>query len=232
MSRRPIYVPGFIMGNFKLVKVLPDRKFLFEDNVGNSRVASYNYLKDINHKIWDSNSDFRNYKTDCNQDPNENQTETQTCPKCGKTYPLTEEFFSKNQSTNTGGKKYFRPECKPCNHEQSKLTKQAFTKAGNPERPIKGYNSKTKKTENGYPCDCCGKTSYSKQIVFDHDHDTLEHRGWVCDSCNRGLGYLGDNVEGILNAFLYLNKIPKEERTPELIENLIKQLEPIKTLEY
>ena len=46
--------------------------------------------------------------------------ETRKCSKCGVVHPLTEEFFGRNQSTNTGGDKYFRPECKVCTKKQVK----------------------------------------------------------------------------------------------------------------
>jgi hypothetical protein len=128
------------------------------------------------------------------------------CNKCGETLPLTEEFFSKNQSTNTGGNKYYRPDCKKCNKLMVDGRKKAYNNAGKPAPPNFGYDSTIKRTENGYPCDNCGKTDYAKQIVFDHDHNTLEFRGWLCDACNRSLGILGDDMDGLCNSISYLLK--------------------------
>ena len=90
---------------------------------------------------------------------------TRKCSKCGAEHPLTEEFFAKNQSTNTGGDKYFRPECKKCTKKAGQGKNQAYKLAGRPERPPLGT-----------PCYNCGRTD--KKLVFDHDHETLEHRGW------------------------------------------------------
>jgi hypothetical protein len=53
-------------------------------------------------------------------------------------------------------------------------------------------------------CDMCGCTT--KRIVFDHDHVTCKFRGWICDSCNRGLSNLGDDLEGVMRAVYYLQK--------------------------
>jgi hypothetical protein len=118
-------------------------------------------------------------------------TSTRVCSKCGVEHPLTDEFFSKNQSTNTGGDKYFRPECKLCQKKATKGKQLAFKLAGKPKRPALGT-----------PCNKCQRTD--KPLVFDHDHETLEHRGWLCDNCNRSIGMLGDTVEGLMEAVLYI----------------------------
>jgi hypothetical protein len=52
-------------------------------------------------------------------------------------------------------------------------------------------------------CECCGKES--NKIVCDHDHVTGNFRGWLCDPCNRSIGQLGDNLEGLINAVFYLS---------------------------
>lgn len=150
-------------------------------------------------------------------------TETRVCKKCGEELPLTEQYFTKNQSTNTGGDKYFRPECKKCNKKMVNGRKEAYKAAGQPETPNYGYDPETKKTKNGYPCGCCGKPNYSKQVVFDHDHETLKFRGWICDGCNRSLGILGDNLEGLSNALSYV--IGRKLSTEEIVTLINKEIE-------
>jgi hypothetical protein len=54
-------------------------------------------------------------------------------------------------------------------------------------------------------CECCKKQT--DNLVLDHDHSTNEFRGWICDACNIGIGKLGDNIEGVQNAIIYLQKI-------------------------
>jgi hypothetical protein len=138
--------------------------------------------------------------------------ESRRCVKCYEEYPLTEEFFAKNQSTNTGGNKYFRTDCKQCNNKMRLGREIAYNNAGKPEYPNYGYNPITKKTEYGYPCDNCGKTHYSKRIVFDHNHKTLTQRGWLCDGCNRALGMLGDDESGLINSLAYIYGIESKNR--------------------
>ena len=115
------------------------------------------------------------------------------CSKCSKTFPLSVEFFARNQSTNTGGNKYFRPECKTCSKKASKGKAKALKLAGKPTRPSLGT-----------PCYRCARKD--KLLVFDHDHDTLKHRGWLCDNCNRAMGMLGDNIAGMELSIKYLQE--------------------------
>jgi len=154
--------------------------------------------------------------------------ESRKCNVCNQVFPLTTEFFAKNQSTNTGGDKYFRPDCKICNKKMANGRKNAYTNAGSPVYPDYGYNPNTKKTEDGYPCDCCGKTSYSKKIVFDHDHINLTHRGWLCDGCNRSIGMLGDDERGLINSLAYIYGIEQKHRD-EYITMIMKLTESFKT---
>jgi hypothetical protein len=52
-------------------------------------------------------------------------------------------------------------------------------------------------------CEICGKT---EDLCYDHCHATMKFRGVLCRGCNRSLGQLGDNLEGILKVVKYLEK--------------------------
>ncbi|WNM66168.1 endonuclease [Microbacterium Phage DejaVu] len=58
----------------------------------------------------------------------------------------------------------------------------------------------------GTPCECCGKTQFGVVLRLDHNHETGEFRGWLCDSCNTGIGKLGDTIEGVKRALEYLTR--------------------------
>ena len=57
----------------------------------------------------------------------------------------------------------------------------------------------------GSVCDCCNKP-HTKSLVVDHDHNTLEFRGWLCEDCNLGIGNLGDDLDGLFKALSYLKR--------------------------
>lgn len=110
-----------------------------------------------------------------------------TCIKCGATKPLHE--FSVQPS----GKSH-RNDCKQCCKERRDTVRQLKKTA--PPKPTH--------------CECCGKET--DKLVLDHDHNTNEFRGWVCDACNRGMGFLGDDITGALNMLSYLHRPTKTDK--------------------
>ena len=97
--------------------------------------------------------------------------------------------------------------------------RKIYNDKSNLNHPLR--NKKTSWVRNGIPdptrpypkdslCECCKKPedSYSKktlrQLCNDHDHVTNKFRGWLCNSCNRGMGMLGDNIAGLEMALNYL----------------------------
>ncbi len=110
--------------------------------------------------------------------------DTQVCKVCSKEKDLS--LFPRHA--------YFKTRvdnrCKACIKKQTKLRNELKQR----------YMHLKPKT-----CDCCGK-EHHKSLVLDHDHHTLEFRGWICEPCNHGLGKLGDNIAGLEQALLYLRK--------------------------
>lgn len=53
---------------------------------------------------------------------------------------------------------------------------------------------------------CKRKFKSANDKHLDHDHDTHLPRGILCMDCNTGIGKLGDNIEGLLEALDYLIK--------------------------
>ena len=66
-------------------------------------------------------------------------------------------------------------------------------------------------------CDCCGEPfeePYSRFVVQDHDHETGEPRGLVCQSCNKRVGMIERGITpatGGKKLYLqYLSKYPRD----------------------
>ncbi|MBC7593304.1 MAG: hypothetical protein H7288_05100, partial [Kineosporiaceae bacterium] len=59
--------------------------------------------------------------------------------------------------------------------------------------------------EQGGGCGVCGDLP-DRAYDIDHDHVTGAFRGFLCGRCNKGLGLLGDSIEGLRKALLYLER--------------------------
>lgn len=120
-----------------------------------------------------------------------------------------------------------KKKCKVCNIEKdiSQYTKYLTRKKKNGEYQLftkckeccnklsKDYNKLKRIYKNPIHkhCYCCNK--YSSNLILDHDHITNEFRGWLCKSCNVGIGHLQDNLEGVKRALQYL----KQSKIKQLI---------------
>jgi hypothetical protein len=84
---------------------------------------------------------------------------------------------------------------------------------------VKALGRKAKHKMLGYPeptrpipsaCECCGKPP-TKALDLDHCHVSNRFRGWLCNRCNRGLGFFGDSIDGLMNAVRYLQRASQQE---------------------
>lgn len=75
------------------------------------------------------------------------------------------------------------------------------------------YNEILKSQNN--VCAICHQPEYAKSmgifknLAVDHNHETGEVRGLLCSGCNRGIGYMKDNIEVLKSAYNYLIKHDK-----------------------
>ena len=69
---------------------------------------------------------------------------------------------------------------------------------------IKEYNVLLEAQNN--KCLLCSKSpeDNGKALSVDHDHQTGKIRGLLCDNCNKGIGFLKENIETLKNAIRYL----------------------------
>ena len=115
----------------------------------------------------------------------ENNRRAKTCKICQTLLPLM--CFPKHSQNRDG----YDTRCKSCIKKNSAITDD-LKKVAHPKPEF---------------CQCCGnipRKGKNGMFVLDHDHETLEIRGWICDFCNTALGRLGDNIEGVKKALEYL----------------------------
>jgi hypothetical protein len=115
----------------------------------------------------------------------------------------TQEWVEKNRDiVNSSNKKRYNS----LSHEEKKLRirKQHVATYG---LTLEQYDMMLEK-QNGV-CAICGKGgshSHHKNLCIDHDHETGEVRGLLCDLCNKGIGCLKDDLDLLKSAVLYLEK--------------------------
>ncbi|MBI1975144.1 MAG: Hpy99I family type II restriction endonuclease [Parcubacteria group bacterium] len=117
------------------------------------------------------------------------------CNVCHKLLPT--EIFAKNQNAKNN-RTVRRPTCQTCRKQLEginvapKMRKEWFAKR--PNRVPFDCPICAKRTIAGVTCD----------IVLDHNHKTGEVRGWICDSCNTGIGRFKDDIELLKRAMKFL----------------------------
>jgi hypothetical protein len=85
----------------------------------------------------------------------------------------------------------------------------------NPEKKIRSSRKSAGLPEPTRPCptvcERCKKPEAVKSkngtprvLCLDHDHETGEFRGWLCQACNTGIGKLGDTSKDLFQAAYYL----------------------------
>lgn len=118
-------------------------------------------------------------------DPNPKEGEDCfTCRLCNRNLPASFFYIRKDRSN------YRVKSCKDCEKEEAKILKHVHKFAP----PITSF------------CECCLESKEPKQLYLDHCHDTLAFRGWLCNGCNLGIGSLGDTIESLERALLYLKR--------------------------
>ena len=134
------------------------------------------------------------------------KTQPKVCSKCQVTKTLVD-FRGNTSGTDAfdrDGYRLRRPECIECTKSVSKGKNEAKKKAKELGIPYVA--------PEGTVCAVCNKPpSKGNCLVFDHCHELNIFRGYCCNSCNRSMGILGDNVQGLLNAVNYLLKTEKNK---------------------
>lgn len=144
---------------------------------------------------------------------------TKACGICREDLPL--ERFSRNGVDPQSGAQIYQWACKGCVSARRKeryQPKSAETNARNYFRTrysitVEQYEARL--AEQGGCCAICGRTQEENgaRLSVDHDHECCPMkgrscgkciRGLLCNSCNTGMGHLGDDPDRLLAAAAYI----------------------------
>ena len=127
-----------------------------------------------------------------------------TCYECNETLPI-EEFPPATYMHTTKGQtepKWRRRQCKGCANKHHKIRQELV---------------KLHPYPNGdYECPVClegrvhSVTGVERKWNLDHCHDSNTFRGFLCSSCNKAMGFFGDDIAIFERVIKYLNKHREE----------------------
>jgi hypothetical protein len=138
-----------------------------------------------------------------------------TCTVCKQSKPLGDYY---NFKKSKDGKSW---RCKECDKNTTIDSRRRRYEKSRVQQRVAQRKSKYGLTDEMFKelfssqkglCACCSvplDESFSvhharNKLVVDHCHETGIVRGLVCTMCNKGIGLLGDNAEGLYKAYTYL----------------------------
>lgn len=117
------------------------------------------------------------------------------CNICHKL--ISTRLFAKNQN-GINNRSVRRPSCADCRKDLEGVNISSKTKA---EWAMK------KPFMVPFVCPICEKRTIAgvtSKVVLDHNHRNGQARGWVCDSCNTGIGRFKDDIELVRRAIKFI----------------------------
>ena len=124
------------------------------------------------------------------------QFEHKVCDRCFRYLPTN--FFSNNRIKKNSITK--RPSCKDCRKIKDGVGISSSDRSF--------WISKKPKDFSLFECPICKKTTISgiSKIVLDHNHHNGKVRGYLCESCNTGIGRFDDDPKIVQNAINWLKE--------------------------
>ena len=149
--------------------------------------------------------------------------ELKECKWCDKVKPLEDFSVSGRRMDGTTRRKN---RCKDCEAKVKRETRKLIKELGLggkicPSWP-NGHPHSAKSPPLGTVCDNPRCENNKTLLYFEHDHVTMVHRGWLCNECNMGFAFLGDNIEGLMESSKYFAKTMTKEDFEKPIRELLK----------
>lgn len=183
----------FVIVNKKIK--IPNDLFIDKDDVGIVESGTQNTASVFFIRVWEkvelNKKDIQIFDVKKTGDA----FPKKICNICHKL--LDTNLFAKNQN-GKNNRSVRRPSCVDCRKHLEGINMSA---------KIKADWAKKKPDNVPFECPICGKRTIAgitSKVVLDHNHRTGEPRGWVCDSCNTGIGRFKDDVELIKKAIKFI----------------------------
>lgn len=177
--------------------VAPGKIAVEKNDVGVIKSEAQNYASVFFIRIWKqidlSKNDFEIIDVRKTGD----EFSKKICNVCHKLKKTTE--FAKNQNAKNN-RSVRRPSCKDCRVKIEGVGVSGADK-------IKWL--KKKPVNEPFECPVCKKRTIAgvtSKVVLEHNHRTGKAGGWICDSCNTGLGRFRDDINLLKSAIEFINK--------------------------
>lgn len=147
----------------------------------------------INRKFWLKPNDVVEFDVSKTGD----DFEYKVCDRCFKHLGTNSEFSDNRIKKNSITK---RPSCKACRKiKDGKSISSVDREYWDKKKPI-DYTP--------FKCPICKKTTIAglSKVVLDHCHKTGLVRGYLCESCNTGIGRFDDDPDLVKDAVNWLEK--------------------------
>lgn len=169
----------------------------------------YKYCNDCNHEVTRLRVSHGSKGTGC----------MKYCNGC-KTWKFRVYFTPKSRKNHGAGYDAHYAYCTTCQKRKQTIYDLQLKRNGIKYKAMmfKARLVKFKITEKEYvriyndqggKCAICGvpELELSRSLSIDHCHDTGVIRGLLCDKCNKGIGLLGDDYDGVMRAVDYLSNV-------------------------
>lgn len=175
----------------------PEEVIVEKGDIGLLRSESKNHASIFFIRIWKEVQLEKNDFEIINVTQTGDSFPKKICNVCHKLKKTSE--FAKNQNAKNN-RSVRRPSCRSCRKiiegvSVSRLDKQKWLE----KKPV----------NEPFECPICKKRTLAgitSKVVLEHDHQTGRPGGWICDSCNTGLGRFKDDIKLLRSAIEFLKK--------------------------
>ena len=121
---------------------------------------------------------------------------TKICTRCMTDLPISEFYQRRDRASG------YKSECRSCGN--SRYRPKVRDNHLRVRYGITGVEVDVMHEIQGFKCRICDRRF--DRLCVDHDHVTGKIRALLCRSCNRGIGYLQDDVDLLSRAVSYLKE--------------------------